>query len=138
VLTINNKPIEVIPGTYAEINRKWEKGDQIELQLDMRCRLINAPQGSNRAGDNFQALVRGSIVLARDENIDEHYNEPVSIISKDGYVDIVTEKVTFPGTQMQFRIPVKNGYISVVDYASVNNWNGKHICTWLPKSNNDN
>lgn len=133
MLSINNKPVETIPGTYAEINRKWEKGDQIELQLDMRCRLINAPKGNNRAGDNFQALVQGPIVLARDENMDEHYNEPVSIISKDGYVEIIPEKVTLPGTQMQFRVPTTQGYVSMVDYASVNNWNGKHICTWLPK-----
>ena len=101
----------------------------------MGCRLINAPHGSNRAGDNFQALIRGPIVLARDENFDSDYNKPVAIISKDGYVDIASEAPFIPGTNMQFRIPTKDGFIHMVDYASVNDWNGKHICTWLPKEN---
>jgi hypothetical protein len=34
---------------------------------------------------------------------------------------------------MQFRVPTHDGFIPMVDYASVNNWNGKHVCTWLPK-----
>ena len=132
-LTINGAPQNVVAGTYAEIERKWEKGDQIKLILDMRCRIIDAPHGSNRAGDHFQALVRGPIVLARDENIDEGYNHPVSIVSKDGFVEIIPEQVTLSETKMQFRVPVIDGYISMVDYASVNNWNGKHICTWIPQ-----
>ena len=133
-LRVNGELVAANPGTYAEINRKWAPGDLIDLQLDMRCRIIDAPRGSNRAGDNFQALVYGPIVLARDENIDEHYNDPVSVLSKDGYVGIVPEKPSAPGTKMQFQVPVKNGFIRMVDYASVNNWNGKHISTWLPKT----
>ena len=133
VLKVNNELFAASSGTYAEIKRRWKTGDQIDLQLDMRCRLIDAPKGSNRAGDYFQALVRGPIVLARDENSDTLYNQPVSIISKDGYVEIFPENPIADGTKMQFRIPVSNGFIYMVDYASVNNWNGKHICTWLPK-----
>lgn len=37
-------------------------------------------------------------------------------------------------TRTEFRVPVKGGYIWMLDYASVNNWNGKHICTWLSKA----
>lgn len=134
VLKVNGKQRDVQPGTYAQIRRRWAAGDRIELQLDMRCRILDAPLGSNRAGDNFQALVRGPIVLARDENMDAHYNDPVMVVSKDGYVDIVPENPTQPGTKMQFRVPVKDGFIRMVDYASINNWNGKHTCTWLPKA----
>ncbi|WP_298648133.1 beta-L-arabinofuranosidase domain-containing protein, partial [uncultured Proteiniphilum sp.] len=64
VLRVNGKNVKVKPGTYAEIRRKWRNGDTIELQLDMRCRVVNAPQGSNRAGDNFRAVIRGPLVLA--------------------------------------------------------------------------
>jgi len=134
-LTINGKKLEAIPGTYKKIDRIWSAEDKIELILDMRCRLINAPHGSNRAGDNFQALILGPIVLARDENIDPYYNLPVAIISKDGYVNVIPEKPFSPGTWMQFRVPTQDGFIHMVDYASVNNWNEKHICTWLPKAN---
>ncbi len=132
-LKINGDPISVYPGIYANIYRRWVPSDKIELWLDMRCRLINAPHGSNRAGDNYQALIRGPVVLSRDENIDEHYNEPVSVKSKNGYVRITSEDPLIPGTRMQFSVPVDKGFIHMVDYASVNNWNGKHICTWLPK-----
>jgi DUF1680 family protein len=133
VLKVNGELVVANPGTYAEINRKWTAGDLIELQLDMRCRIIEAPHGSNRAGDNFQALVRGPVVLARDENIDEHYNQPVSFISKDRYVNIIPVSPTGSGAKMQFQVPVEGGFIRMVDYASVNNWNGKHVCTWVPR-----
>jgi DUF1680 family protein len=131
-LTVNGKELTVTPGTYKEIKRKWSSGDQIQMVLDMRCRLIKAPHGSNPAGFHDQALVRGPIVLARDENIDSSYNKPVSIISNNGYVDIVAETPYLPGTRMQFRVPTTEGFIHMEDYASVNSWNGKHICTWLP------
>lgn len=134
VLKVNGEQLAADPGTYTEINRKWTAGDQIELQFDMRCRVVEAPKGSNRAGDNFQALVRGPVVLARDENIDEQYSQPVSFISSDGYVDIVPESPTVSEVKMQFQVPVKDGFIRMVDYASVNNWNGKHVCTWVPKT----
>lgn len=135
ILKVNNKAEDVTAGTYKNVERKWSSGDKIELNLDMRCRLINAPHGSNRDGDNFQALVRGPIVLARDENFDADYNKPVRILSKHGYVNLTSEVPFIPGTNMQFRIPVDSGFIHMVDYASVNNWNGKHICTWLPTRN---
>ncbi|MCK9404418.1 MAG: glycoside hydrolase family 127 protein [Chitinophagaceae bacterium] len=131
-LNVNGSPIKVVPGTYAEINRKWSKGDRIELSLDMRCKVVVSPLGSNRKGDNFIALIRGPIVLARDENIDENYNQPVTIISKDGFVDVNQEFPTIKSARMQFRVPTKKGFIQMVDYASVDSWDGKKICTWLP------
>lgn len=134
ILKINNEQIDVVPGSYAELTRQWTKEDMITLVLDMRCRILDAPHGSNRAGDDFQALVRGPLVLSRDENLDSEYGQAVSIVSKNGYVELISEKPEIPGTRMQFRIPTTEGYIHMVDYASVNNWNGSHICTWLPTS----
>jgi DUF1680 family protein len=132
-LKVNGKKREVIPGTYKEIKRTWAAGDQIELVLDMRCRVMDAPYGSNRAGDRFQALIRGPVVLARDENIDQDFDKPVTIISNNGYVDVKPETPFSELIRLQFRVPVKGKYIHMVDYASVNNWNGEHVCTWLPK-----
>ena len=133
-LNVNGKPFAAAPGTYAELRRKWSNGDTVDLNLDMRCRLVNAPHGSNRAGDNFVALVRGPVVLARDENLDAHYDEPAGIVSHDGYVDVLSVSPTLPATRMQFNVPATGGFIQMVDYASVNSWNGKHVCTWLPKA----
>jgi len=123
-----------IPGAYAALRRLWSSGDTIDLTLDMRCRLVDAPHGSDRRGDNFQALIRGPIVLARDENIDPHYADPVEIIAQDGYVEITPMSPTLASTRLQFSVPTKGGPISMVDYASVNSWNGRRICTWLPNA----
>jgi DUF1680 family protein len=132
-LRVNGESIEAVPGTYAEINRRWFPGDRIELSLDMRCRLIDAPHGSNRAGDHYQALVRGPVVLARDENFDENYDQPVTILAEDGYVELTAEAPTLESARMQFRVPTAGGFIQMVDYASVDSWEGKRICTWLPE-----
>ena len=103
------------------------------LSLDMRCRIIDSPRGSNRAGDNFQAVVRGPVVLARDENMDANFNQPVTIISKEGYVNVLTDSGSTQSYKLLIKIPTPEGYIRMVDYSSVNSWSGKRVCTWLPK-----
>ncbi|MEN6451885.1 MAG: beta-L-arabinofuranosidase domain-containing protein [Thermoguttaceae bacterium] len=133
-LKVNGEPVAVNARAYADLHRRWSRGDRIELTLDMRCRVIDAPHGSNRAGDSFQAIVRGPIVLARDENIDPGYNRPVTIqAGQGGYVEATPVRPTLRSARMQFRVRTRDGFIDMVDYASVDNWNGKHICTWLPK-----
>lgn len=133
-LKINGKSVNILPGTYADLTRKWKNGDQIELQLDMRCRVMNAPHGSNRMGDNYQAVIRGPIVLSRDENIDSLYNQPIALKSENGYIQAIQEKPICNAIKLQFSIPTEGGEnITMIDYASVNNWdNNMHICTWLP------
>lgn len=133
-LKINGEEQDVVPGTYKELSRTWAAGDKIELIFDMRCRIIDAPHGSNRAGDNYQALIMGPIVLARDENIDPDFDKPVTIVSKKRYVDILPEKPIQELTRIQVRVPTDKGYIHMVDYSSVDSWIGKRICTWLPKA----
>jgi len=132
-LVVNGISVQATAGTYAKISRVWSPGDKIKLELDMRCRVIEAPRGSNRSGDNFRALVRGPIVLARDENIDADFNKPVTLVSTDGYVVVTPEQPISENTNMQFLVPTKDGPIHMVDYASVDSWKGKQICTWLPK-----
>lgn len=132
-LSVNGEKVEATPGTYAELNRKWNPGDRIEMDFDMTCRVINAPLGSNRAGDNFQAVIRGPIVLARDENIDPNFDQPVAIqADENGVVAITPVQPTLPSTKMEFLVPTSEGDIHMVDYASVDGWNGSKICTWLP------
>ena len=133
VLAVNGKRMEVTAGTYAAITRKWSGGDTVELELDMTCRLLDAPHGTDPAGDDFQAVVRGPIVLARDENIDARYAEPVKVQTRpDGTVDIRPVSPTLPETKMEYLVPTDRGDIRMADYASVNGWEGKRICTWLP------
>lgn len=138
-VSVNNEPIEVNPGSYAEINRKWATDDSIDLELDMRCRVIDAPRGSNRAGDNFQAVLYGPVVLARDENIESNYNEPVRLASEKGFINALQQQPINGRSNLQFSVPLQGGeYITLIDYASVNNWgNDMHVCTWLPIKENE-
>ena len=43
-LLVNDKPESVAlkPGTYAEVNRRWKKGDKVELTLPMPAQLVEA------------------------------------------------------------------------------------------------
>ena len=132
VLSVGNRHYIAVPGTYRTITRQWHKGDEIKMQLDMHCRLLKAPKGSNRSGDHCQALAVGPIVLARDETTDSNYNKPVAIQASNGIVAIKPVADKNSPYQLCFSVPTSEGYIRMVDYASVNNWNGKHICTWLP------
>ncbi|MDI9606437.1 MAG: glycoside hydrolase family 127 protein [Bacteroidota bacterium] len=133
-LTVNGEPLEALPGSYAEINREWQTGDVISLSFDMRCRVVDAPRGSNRAADHYQAVIRGPLVLARDESLDPNYNQPVSLQSQDGFIEYRMVEPASEGYKLQLTLPLVNGErITVVDYASVDNWNnGMHVCTWIP------
>lgn len=134
-LKVNGSIHEVNAGTYAQIERLWSMDDKIELQFDMRCRIIDAPHGSNRKGDNFQALVRGPIVLVRDENIDANYDRPENIISDRGFVEVIETKPVNKNIELQFKIPVEGGFIDMIDYSSGNSWSGKKVFTWIPIKN---
>jgi len=131
-LTVNGKTIATTPGSYVRITRLWNPGDVVALNLDMRCRLIKARHGLHDGSDKFRALMRGPIVLARDENIDAQFSEPVDIIDQDGVVAVTPIRPTSPAANMQFEVPTRSGSIAMVDYASVNSWEGKRVQTWLP------
>ena len=134
VVKVNGKKVRSVePGAYLSLERIWKPGDRVQLAFDMRCRLLDAPRGSNRAGDSFQALVWGPIVLARDENIDPDYDEPVRVVAgKDRVVRVKRVAPTLASTRLEFEVPTDDGPIRMTDYASVNGWEGAHICTWLP------
>ena len=121
------------PGTYLRLEREWHDGDRIRLTLDMRGRLIPAPYGTNRRGDNYQAVAYGPVILARDEHLDVHYDRPVRVLAnRKNEIDLQIIPPTLPATRMEFLVPTTEGPIHMTDYASVNGWDGKHICTWLP------
>ncbi|MBR0057263.1 MAG: glycoside hydrolase family 127 protein, partial [Kiritimatiellae bacterium] len=69
----------VIPGRYLELRRKWRPGDVVELGFDMRCRRVEGPHGVNRAADGRVAVMRGPVVLTREERFDPRYDAPADI-----------------------------------------------------------
>ena len=133
-VTVNGVPVEEVPsGGYLPLERKWAPGDRVEIVFDMKARLLDAPEGSNPAGKDFQAVQWGPIVLSRDENIDPAYDAPVQVVADEGGV-VAVEPVTpqRPGTRLEFIVPTTDGPIRMVDYSSVDCWEGTHIQTWLP------
>ena len=135
LVQVNGRTIRgIVPGKYLSITRKWKPGDCVRVVFDVRAKLIDAPQGGrNPEGKYFQAVQWGPIVLARDENIDPAYSEPVQVVA-DADGDVKVEQITpeRPGTRKQFVVPTTKGNIKMVDYSSVDCWNGSHIQTWLP------
>ena len=124
---------DVVAGRYLDIRRTWRRGDRVEVVFDFRAKRLLAPRGSNRAGDGYQAVVWGPIVLARDENTDATYSAPVVVrADADGNVAVRRIKPTFPGHRLEFMVPTESGDINMCDYASVDCWRGKRIQTWLP------
>jgi DUF1680 family protein len=121
------------PGQYAEINRKWQSGDEIRLTFDMRCKLIDAPKGgSTPNSDRYKALRYGPLVLCRNSETDPDYNKPVTVIAgDDGFV--YAKQATEIDGLLVFDIPTSEGSIKMYPYAHVNGWNGAKIQTWLPE-----
>jgi len=60
-LRINGKKEKVnqLPGNYIALERRWKKGDKVELTLPMHTELEKMPDGSN-----YYAILHGPIVLA--------------------------------------------------------------------------
>jgi len=70
-ITVNGVEIGCQAGTYAQLKREWKKGDIIQLEFDLRGRIIRAPGSVNDL-----AVMRGPIVLALDNRMvkNENYN----------------------------------------------------------------
>lgn len=131
---VNGRAVEdVKPGRYLRLARTWRPGDCVEVAFDFKARRLKAPHGSNRAGDRFQAVVWGPIALARDENADPGYADPV-VVKADAQDFVAVERIAprLPAHRLGFRVPTEAGFITMCDYASVDGWSGKRIQTWLP------
>lgn len=133
-VSVGGEPVsEVTPGTYLSLSRDWKPGDEIKISFGMEARLIKAKEGRNPVSKDFQAVQWGPIVLARDENIDPEYSKPVSIVAGEGgVVDVRKVAPEREGTRLQFIVPTTSGPIKMVDYSSVDCWEGTHVQTWLP------
>ena len=122
------------PGTYATLKREWRADDRIELDLDLRCRLVPSPQGSHRGGGGLQALVRGPVVLARDRRLGGDIFAPVSIrVDGDGFVPL--DPVAPSVGEVGFLVPATDGSVfPVIDYATAGNTRDaeSEFCTWMP------
>ncbi len=143
-LTVNGQAIpNLISGEYATIERVWQTGDQINLSLDMRGRIVRMGEPASIA------ILRGPLVLARDARSGEpDINESISpLVDKQGF--IVLEPVSTPQKGMWLQVKAPFSYESykeseatlptkslvLCDYASAGNTYdvASHFRVWLPQ-----
>jgi uncharacterized protein len=141
-LTVNNKEVtDIVPGNHVELKNKWSSKDVINLELDMRGRVVI--QGDE--DEKFAAILRGPVVLARDSRLGGPHlstvNRPVT--NKEGYIElksVVSDKESWMTYTASFapeaytEAPAAAIDIPLIDYASAGN--GKEKSTfqvWLPQ-----
>ncbi len=126
-LTVNGVPVEAKNGTYSEIERTWQNGDEIVLALDMRTRITRAAEIDPCANENaicHFALQRGPIMLARDSALGENIREAVEIEDDGGYAILSPSETADFSAEQEYRVKTKDGAFTVVDYASAGqSWN---------------
>jgi DUF1680 family protein len=139
---VNGANIPCQPGRYAEIRRTWRNGDAVELELDMRGRVIPAPSGGPEI-----ALARGPILLALDSRF-ANLNQDAAYIEMQPDGSVLIEPVDPPVDEilMLFKVPVytrrgpskriqKQYRQTFCDYASAGGRfeTSNAFRTWLPQ-----
>ena len=61
---VKGEALEAKAGEYLKVHRLWADDDRVELALDMRGRIVEAPDGNG-----FAAVLKGPIVLAMDSRL---------------------------------------------------------------------
>lgn len=128
---------------YVKLNNEWKSGDKIEIEFDMRTRLIRPiPYGTqiimnkviwganymistfdeeDPIAKNHVALLRGPLVLAQENRLGYSVDQPVEIIEENGYVAVEQpqEKIAPYNNIIELCVPLKDGTkMHVTDYAS--------------------
>lgn len=135
---------ELLEAGYITINREWQSGDVIELELDMRTEALTPISYGHQVlmneviwGANYMiptydkedpiakyhlALRRGPIILAQENRLGYSVDEPADIkVEQDGYVLVTTpEKEVAPYEHvLEVEVPLTDGSkMHVTDYAS--------------------
>ncbi len=142
-LAINGEPYKSItPGEYVKVQRLWKSGDLVDLNLDMRGRVVRL----GKLPENL-AIFRGPIVLSRDARLSGPAIESIinPIADKDGYIKLEPVEQKNPEIWMQFKaLFLTESYaeggsqpisVEFCDYASAGNSNEGHpiFRVWLPQ-----
>ncbi len=142
-LWVNGEPFtDIASGKYANIQRTWKSGDQVELSLDMRGRVISLGEMPES-----MAILRGPVLLSRDSRLSEPSLESIisPIADINGYINLEPVEQRNPEMWMEYKASfMPESYvegepkpISVVfcDYASAGNSKEglPYFKVWLPQ-----
>ena len=135
-IQINGAPARFdIDQGYAKLARVWHKGDKVSINFDMRTRVLHAadvdPDADEKSVNHF-ALLRGPLVLARDESMGHDLDTPVTVKESGGFA-AGTELPAQHGSMLTAAIATSSGPVEVCDYASCGrDWrNGKRMTAWI-------
>jgi len=138
-LSVNGETVPVTAG-YTAINRVWQPGDRVELELDMRTRILRPESyGTDILNTDYIwhlhyltsrfdredpdarkhfALQRGPLMLAREERLGLPVDTPVTVEDADGCVDVRPGTAPYPAL-VALEVPLADGTrMTVTDYAS--------------------
>jgi DUF1680 family protein len=138
-VAVNGEESKVEAHGWHTLTRDWRAGDKITLELDMRGRVVEQ--------NNYQAIVRGPVTLARDSRFGDGFVDETSAVEhKDGYVELTPVGSDF--AWMAFTAPMKMGtdlegsgdakQVHLCDFGSAGNTWERSIRyrVWLPKTLN--
>lgn len=138
-VSVNGEQVQAVePGSYLSLERTWKPGDQIELTLDMRTRVVESPQGQNSDAGDYTALLRGPVVLARDARFgDGPVLQGVQVqTDAQGYAAVEPSALQSFDNHMEFVVKTAaGGTFRVTDYASAGStWTEEsQYASWLPR-----
>jgi len=130
----------IIEGSYLYLNRNWKQGDKVLLTLDLRAKIVQL--------NNFLAIVRGPIVLARDSRFNDGFVDETIAIEhdKDNYVPLLLQNNSKPWAWMNFKVNALTSIysgdrssfreINFTDFGSAGNtWDeNQRYRVWLPET----
>lgn len=157
-ISVNGEGIKVCDG-YIKIRKKWSNGDIIEIDFNMRTKVVRPIEYGHEIlmnkviwGHNYMvstydeqdpealnhiALTRGPITLAQDSRIGYNVDEPVDLKIEDG--ECVAAVIPKEGKVkykhiVEVDVPLTNGtYMTLTDYASAGKlWNEQSkVAAWI-------
>jgi len=129
---------EIKSGEYFALTRNWAENDMVTLILDVRGKLIKAPEnGSHPYSKLHYAISRGPVILARDKRISGKDLDRVSlpVCDENGYIELVaSNKADFKRFE-EYEVPMSNGEnMIMIDASSAGKtWDSdSEMAVWHP------
>ena len=147
---INGRHERQVPRNgYLTFSRPWEKGDRLDLEIDMNGRVVPLPAPPGFAAQPFVAVERGPVVLARDIRLktgESFIHDPVWLdAAEDGRIDLQRQEAP-ENIWLAFEAPVRPSgsrtqtAIPLCDYSSAGNtWDvgTSDFRVWMPVDRRD-
>ena len=127
-------PATALPGSYLEIRRRWNAGDEVTLQFNFALRAV---AGANEAAGKV-SLYRGPLLLAWDQAQTPFDEEKIPAVNLARLAEArvvaaaAQTQPAQPKAWLRLELPTENGSIlRLVDFASAGTA-GTHYRSWLP------